>query len=291
MKAAGPLPFADKIEDEVVSQFATRFGLGQTTEFPGRVEESSGVTGKKNLKAALRKQTLQTTHRKGLDLGMEKGIGQPGSKGGINPRLPQTASQSGFRRKRVTQTLEPCYIPYPQTPQGPPRRLNTPSRRVTIQHNPQNSARRQTCGQGLETGQGISQMMQHPIGIDQTEGAWGNGLIIQVAGLQGHVQVTMQQAMEPGPPQTGAGKIKGRDPAFRIGYSKGIRGKAATTGNQNPSIFQGQQTAIGVAPERIEIQGIGIRPPHRGQKRIPGIGMGFVMAAHRLSLKSGILSR
>ena len=273
-----------------MGQLAIRFGLKETTKFPGRFDEGAGVTGKKDLKAALIKQTLQGSHREGLDLGMEKGIGQTGGKGGVRPRLAQTLPQPRRTRKPTTQTPDAFHIPHPQTPQGPPRRLDTPARRVTVQHNPQDSARRQTRGQGLETGKRIAQMVQHPIGIDQAKGAWGNGRIIEITCLRDHIQTTMQQAVEPSPPQAGAGKIKGRNLAVRIGNGKGIGREAATTGNQNPLILQWRQTAISVAPQHLEIQGVGIRPPHRGQQRIMGIGMGFVMAADRLSLKSGPLS-
>ena len=75
----------------------------------------------------------------------------------------------------------------------------------------------------------------------------------------------MQQAMKSGPPQAGSGKIKCRDLAIRIGHGKGIGGKAAATGNQNPLILQWWQTAIGITPQRVKIEGVGIRPPHRGQ--------------------------
>ena len=162
---------------------------------------------------------------------------------------------------------------------------------MTVEHDPQDATRRQTGVQGMETGQGIAQMVQHPVGIDQAEWAWGHGLIIEVPCLHGHIQAAMQQAMQSGPPQAGAGKIKGHDPAGRVGHGKGIRGKAAASGNQNPPILWWRQTAMGVAPQCIEIQGIGIWPAHRGQKRIMGIGMGFVMAAHRLLRKSVFLSR
>ena len=114
---------------------------------------------------------------------MEKGIGQTRGKGCVRPRLAQTLPQPGRICKLGAQTPDSFHIPHPQTPQSAPRRFDTPARRVTVQHNPQDSTRRQTRGQGLETGQGISKMVQHPIRIDQPKRAWGNDRVIKITCL------------------------------------------------------------------------------------------------------------